>query len=134
MAATDRITGRDGAVYLGSTPTIVLDVYDWAFTATNDVLECDIKGDKYHKSIPGAGGAKFTAKRRVEASSVFAAMAIDEATNHTQNLFRLDLISNNGSYTQIQGQGYVSSGSLTAPRDAVDDSIEITFDGLYSMS
>lgn len=134
MAATDRITGKSGAVYLGTTPTIVLDVYDWEFTATNDILQCDIKGDKYHKNIPGPGGATFTAKRRVEASSVFAALAIDEATNRTQNLFRLDLVAANGSYTQIQGQGHVSGGSLAAPRGPVDDTIEITFDGIYTMS
>lgn len=134
MAAVDRITGKDGAVYLGSTPSIVFDVFDWTFTPDNEVLSADIKGDKFHKFIPGAGGAKFTAKRRVEASSVFAAMSLDEATNFTQYLFRLDLIAANGSYTQIQGQGYVSGGSLAAPHAAVDDVLEITFDGVYLMS
>jgi hypothetical protein len=134
MAATDRITGKDGAVYLGTVPTLVLDVYDWTFSAETAPLQCDIKSDKYHKYIPDAGGAKFTAKRRVEASSVFAALVLDESTNYTQQLFRLDLIAANGSYTQITGQGYVSAGSLSAPHAAVDDTIEITFDGIWQMT
>lgn len=119
---------------MGTTPTIVFDVYDWQFDSSTSVLPCDIKSDKYHKYIPDAGGAKFTAKRRVETNAVFSALLLDESTNYTQQLFRLDLIDASNSYTQITGQGFVTSGTLAAPRGAADDTIEITFDGVWQLT
>lgn len=129
-----RITGILGAVYLGSTPTKVADIYDWTFEATTEVLPVDIKMDAYHKFVPGAGGARFTAKRRVQTVSALNNLALDAATNATQLLFRLDLIDNSGGFAQIQGQGYVSSGSLSAPQAPVDDTFEVTFDGVWTQS
>ncbi len=129
-----RITGISGALYIGSTPTKVADIYDWQFETTTDLLPIDIKGDYFHKFTPDAGGARFTAKRRNQASAVLAALAPDAALNGTQLLFRLDLVDASGSYTQITGQGYVSDGSLNAPRDVVDDTVGLTFDGVWTQS
>jgi hypothetical protein len=129
-----RMTGKFGAVYLGSTPTVVADVIDWQFEATTEVLNCDIKGDAYSKFSPSHASARFTAKRINQASAVFAALVADAAVNATQLLFRLDLVDASGSYTQITGQGFVTSGGIGAPRDKVEDVFEVTLDGLWSMS
>lgn len=140
-----RITGVFGAVYTGavgdSNLTKTADVYDWVFDTTVEVLPCDIKSDKYHKFALGAAGAKFTAKRRLESTSFFSHQALlDAATTNVpttagaQLLFRLDLIDNNSSFAQITGQGFVSAGSLTNPQDSVDDSIEVTFDGIWTQT
>ncbi len=129
-----RITGISGALYLGTTPTKVADIYDWQFETSTDLLPVDIKGDYFHKFLPDAGGARLTAKRRNQTSAVLSALAPDAALNATQLLFRADLVDASGSFTQITGQGYVSSGSLNAPRDVVDDTFEITLDGIYTQS
>lgn len=119
---------------MGVTPTKIADVYDWAFEANVDLLPVDIKGDYFHKFIPDAGGARFTAKRRVQTFSVFSLLPLEEAVNAGQYLFRLDLVDASGSYAQIQGQGYLASGGLTAPHDVVDDSLEIIFDGVWTQT
>jgi hypothetical protein len=129
-----RITGISGALYIGSTPNKVADIYDWQFETSTDLLPVDIKGDFFHKFVPEAGGARFTAKRRNQASAVLSTLPPDAALNGTQLLFRLDLVDASGSYTQITGQGYCSGGSLNAPRDVVDDTVELTFDGVYAQS
>ena len=129
-----RITGISGALYIGATPTKVADIYDWQFETTTDVLPVDIKGDFFHKFSPDVGGARFTAKRRNQTSGVLSALPPDAALNGTQLLFRLDLVDASGSYTQITGQGYCSGGSLNAPRDVVDDVLELTLDGIWTES
>lgn len=130
-----RLSGLNGAVYMGATPTIVADVYEWTFEPKEDLLPCDIKSDRYHRFVPDAGGAVFRAKRRIESTAFFSGLVIDAIANETQALFRLDLIDNNGSYTQIQGQGYVTSGTLGVPYNGpADDMIELTFDGVWTQT
>ena len=130
-----RLSGLQGAVYIGSTPTKVLDTHEWTFNARTDLLPVDIKGDVYHRFTPDVTTATFTAKRYIEAFSVFAPLVSDAAVNSTQQLFRLDLIDGSGSFVQIQGQGYVTSGSLTAPYNAeAEDEFESQCDGAYTIT
>jgi len=134
-----RITGILGAVYMGSTPTRVADVYDWTFQSAIDLHPVDIKGDAYHKWGVGAAGATFSAKRRVETTGFFSGIVLTSAAANAdgvpdQTLFRLDLIDSQSGFTQITGQGFISAGSLNAPQDAVDDTIEITLDGVWTQT
>lgn len=128
-----RITGISGAVYLGSPLTKFLDVYDWVFESTTDTQPVDIKGDYFHRFVADAGGARFTAKRRNQAFAIFSPLAPIAASNNAL-AFRLDLVDASGSYTQITGSGIVTSGSVNAPRDVVDDTMELLVDGAWTQT
>ena len=138
MAA--RITGHLGAIYLDSDTNKIADVFDWTFTPSVELFQCDIKSDKFHKyAATGGGGAVFTARRFHQAASLFNILARTQANvaanaATAQLLFRLDLIDANGSFAQVLGQGYVTGGSLTNPQGPVNDSLEVTFDGVWTQT
>lgn len=129
-----RITGKFGAVYIGAGPSKVLDVFDWVFENTTEILDCTIKGDFFSRNIASLGSARFTARRYTEIGGTFALLVQDAALNNTQLNFRLDLVDANGTFDQIQGRGHVTRGGLTAPRGPVEDSLEVVFDGEYVIS
>jgi hypothetical protein len=130
MAA--RITGKLAAVYLGTTPTKVADIFDWVFTTDTVALRCDIKSDRYAKYSPAENTATLSAKRYNQTDSVLMALVQDAAVNGTQLLFRIDLVDNDTGFNQIQGQGFVTTGSLNAPRGMVEDTFQVTLDGAWA--
>lgn len=129
-----RITGKYGALYLGASPTKQADVFDWKFDATNDVADCSIKGDAFDRFVTIKGAAKFTCQRYVITFGTFAHAVWDAAKNGTLLTFRLDLIDNTATFTQISGTGFVESGSLNAPRGLVVDDFSIVVDGEYTIT
>lgn len=129
-----RLTGKSGALYLGTPLTFAGDVYDWSWEATTEMLDCSIKMDFFTKYTPSHGAAKFTAKRRLNTSAILAQNVFDSAQNGEFLAFRLDLINADNTKTQISGFGFVSSGGLSAPRDAVDDTFEMTVDDAYTIT
>lgn len=129
-----RITGVFGAVYLGANIaglSKVADIYDWVFDTTAETLDASIKMDAFQRVVPSHGTARFTAKRRVEDPAVGVVETLDAALVAERLAARLDLVDASGSFHQIRGHGYFTSGGLTAPRDAVDDTFEFIFDGEY---
>lgn len=129
-----RKVGKEGAVYLGSPLVKVADIYDWAWEAATEMLGCDIKMDAFSRFTPSHGNARFTAKRRLNTTALLTKEVFDSANNGEQLAFRLDLIDNDNTLSQISGTGYVSSGSVGAPRDAISDEFEITVDGDYTVT
>jgi hypothetical protein len=129
-----RKTGKYGSLYLGPDSahlTKVGDIYDWVWEANTEMLPCAIKMDTFERVAASHGRAKFTAKRRLNTSAILAQNVFDSASIGEYLAFRLDLIDADNTLTQISGFGSVSQGGLTAPRDAVDDSFEMTVDGEY---
>lgn len=127
-----RIVGKGAALYLGATPTKVADLYDVTFDSTGVALQCDVKMDAFSVFSPSHGTAKITAKRRVNTSSVGMFEVFDMANSGELLAFRLDLIDASSSFTQISGEGYITSGSLAAPRGPVDDTFEMTINGAWT--
>lgn len=126
-----RITGKDGAVYLGANIAglaKVADIYDWAFDAEVEVRSARIKMDLFERVSPAFGRATFTAKRRVEDPAVGAVELKDSANVGERLACRLDLVDNNSNFHQIRGHGYFQAATLNAPRDAVDDTFTFIFD------
>ena len=125
-----RLGGNSGAVYVGASPAKVLDIYDWVFEASTELLNASIKSDVIERWVPSHGtGYRFTAKRRNQGTTVFPAFVFDSAVNATQTVWRLDLVDNNNSFVQISGKGYARTTSLNAPADAaVDETFEVQFD------
>jgi hypothetical protein len=125
-----RLGGNFGAVYVGTSPVKILDIYDWTWEASTELLNASIKMDIIERWIPSHGtGYRFTAKRRNQGTTVFPALVFDSAVNATQTTWRLDLVDNNNSFVQISGKGYARTTSLNAPADtAVDETFELQFD------
>lgn len=107
----------------------VADIYDWVCNLTTDIADATIKGELFGRKVPGIGQGTITAKRRVNTTAILAREALDSALLGEQLTYRLDLIDNQAGFTQVSGTAFVSSGSLTAPSEAVDETIELTMDG-----
>lgn len=132
-----RKTGKFGSLYLG--PNVaglvkVADIYDWVWEANTEMLPCAIKMDAFDRVAASHGHARFTAKRRLNTSAILAQNVFDSANIAEFLAFRLDLIDADNTLTQISGLASASQGGLSAPRDAVDDTIEFTVDGEYAIT
>lgn len=129
-----RKTGKFGALYLGASPVKQGDLFDWKFDPVNELGNVSTKGDAFDRFLPIAGSSKFTAQRYVNTTATFVHGVYDAAKNATLLTFRLDLIDNDNTLTQISGTGYVERGALAAPRGMVVDDFEIQCDGEYTIS
>src|SRR6266542_3275433 len=119
-----RLSGKEGAVYkkTGSDYFPVFDIFDWSFSINTEVIECSSKTDASECFYPSHGaGIRFTAKRRSQGQSVFPGFVIDAANNATVSEWRLDLIDNNGGFTQIFIVGIATLSTTSSPRDAVEE-------------
>lgn len=129
-----RLAGISGAVYvkIAGVFTKVADVYDWQFTQNTTMLNCSIKSDTIERFTPShSSGVKFTAKRRNEGSEVFPFYVTDAAQNATQTTWRLDLIDNNNSFTQITVNGYAETATTNAPQDAAEETFVLQIDDSF---
>lgn len=114
-----RQTGTFAAVYvkIAGVFTKVLDTYDWTFDTKNEMLKIPIKMDTTEVYQPSHNDATFSAKRIVE-SSAWLGFISDASLNDTLTIWRLDLIDNNNSFTQIAVQGFADTESFNAPAGA----------------
>lgn len=126
-----RLTGKKGAVYLNvsGTMTPIADIFDWEFHQNTTVYDASIKGDAIERFVPShSSGVRFTAKRYNQGLQSFAGIPVDAALNATLEEWRLDLVDQSGSFTQIAVYGYAVSASTTAPRGMSEETIEIQCD------
>jgi hypothetical protein len=130
-----RLSGQLGAVYVkvAGVFTKVADIYDWQFTANTTMLACSIKMDTIERFTASHGsGVKFTAKRRTEGVSVLPFYVADSANNGTQTTWRLDLIDNDNTFTQITVNGYAEQSTSNAPADGSDETFTLQIDDTWA--
>src|SRR5713101_7772072 len=129
-----RLAGINGTVYVKTNGSFsrIADVYNWDFGAETHLLSVDIKGDPIERWIPShAKGVKFTAKRRYEGASVWAAYVARAASLAEYSTWRLDLIDNNSSFVQITCSGYATKSSTKVPTEGIDEDFELQVDDTY---
>lgn len=145
--ATTRKTGKLGALYLGTTLTStgiavkVADVFDWTFESQAEVFECSIKEEQFDRYQPGGGNARLTVQGYVTALAKLSNQVLNSlsATGAgTRAAWKLAIISTdataaatiNPAGNQVwQGFGWVTRGTMTAPRGMIVDTFEIQIDG-----
>lgn len=134
-----RITGKQGAVYIGGTSTgnKIADLYNWTLEVDVEMAECSVKADKHEKYVVGRTTSRVTAERYVTNPTALASLAVTaggtggNSTGGTTVTFKLEGLDDTpGSAPAggpvITGEGYVSKGNLTVPRGLITDTLEIT--------
>lgn len=133
-----RITGRFGTlsvdIGLGAQP--IADLRNWTLDFTVEAVACPEKGEVGNRVAIGGVDIRITAERMVDGAggSVLAALAVSQlgAADPVTTAFypgmevtyTLDQLSGAGG-ASITGPGYITRGSLNAPRDLATDTFEI---------
>ena len=140
----DRLVGKRASllIYSGSW-SFVADLYDWTLEAETVVYDAAIKGDLWERQIPSHGRGRLTARRYVQTTLALANNVLNAAVSGTRldwALVVLDTIPPTPAYfsgntnAKMQGTGYVTRGTVAAPRGAVQDDWEMQLDTLPVMS
>ena len=136
-----RLAGASAAVYVDSsggahlgTFVKILDVSDWEWHDECSMDRITIKGDRLEQFTPGAQTATFTAKRFHEGIQVFQGYVSDAANNGTEWNWRLDLVDNTNTFTQIFCSGYGRRSTTSAPQAGVVETFELQVTDTFSFS
>src|SRR5438046_2238673 len=140
----DRIVGKRAALYVFSGSWgYVADLHDWTVEAETVTHDVSIKGDVAERMIPSHTRGRLTAKRYVQAGLALANNVINAAVNGTRldwAVVSVDTIPptvtgfTGNAFAKIQGTGYVTRGTVNAPRGPVVDEWELTFDTVPTMA
>ncbi|HEY9014958.1 MAG TPA: phage tail tube protein [Gemmatimonadales bacterium] len=129
------ISGKEGAIYLGSPLTKVADTYSWTLDTTAKIERASVKMDKWERKVPGRGDGTITVDRYIATTAVLTKEIADAVNSGEQLAFRLDMIDANAGFQQVSGTAYVSRGTIAAPHDdAARDTVELTLDGAPTFS
>lgn len=154
--AAPRISGKLAALFLspasGSSPTDfstavrVADIMDWTLESAAETFECSVKNESYDRYETGGANARLTAQRYLLLGTtdllnarVLAAVRVT-TTAGLRIAWQITPISTvaegaaigTGSPSGARyafGFGWVTRGTLTAPRGMMVDSFEIQIDG-----
>ncbi|SRR6266536_246797 len=133
MAATARLTGKLGSVYLNAVK--VLDIYNWQYEINAEALPCSIKGDVFERYVVGVGTGRIRAERYITTfAGMTATIMADTIANGAQTVVILYLIDANNSFSKLTATGYITRGEVAAPHAKATDQIEITLDGIPTYS
>jgi hypothetical protein len=140
----DRIVGKRAALYVYSGSwNYVADIFDWSVECETVTLDASIKGDVAERMIPSHTRGRLTARRYVQAGLALANNVVNAAVSGTRldwAVVSVDTIPptvsgfTGNAFAKIQGTGYVTRGTVDAPRGPVVDGWEVSFDTVPVMA
>jgi hypothetical protein len=140
----DRIVGKRAALYVFSGSwNYVADIFDWTLEVETVVENASIKGDIAERQSPSHTRGRLTARRYVQGTLALANNVVNAAVNGTRldwAVVTVDTIPpttsgfTTNSFAKAQGTGYVTRGTLSAPRGMVIDEWEMTLDTVPALT
>jgi hypothetical protein len=134
----DRIVGKRAALYVFSGSwNFVADLFDWSVEVETTTADASIKGDVAARMIPINTHGRLTAKRYVQSTLALANNVVNAAVSGTRldwAVVSVDTIPptvsgfTGNAFAKIQGTGYVTRGTVSAPRGPVVDEWEVQLD------
>lgn len=129
MAA--RITGKAGSVYLAAEPSSaakIADVYNWELNLNATPLNCSVKGDTLDRFVLSHGSGTLTCERYIQTKATFSGFWNTTYLAGTRVAFTLYLVDASGTYSTVNGFGYITRADVSAPHAKATDRIEIQVD------
>lgn len=134
----DRLVGKRASLLINSSGwNYVADLYDWNLEVETVTFEASIKGEVAERHVPSHIRGRLTARRYVQSVAALANNVITAAVNGTRldwAIVGVDTIPptpanfSGNAAIKAQGTGYVTRGTIAAPRGAITDDWEMTLD------
>ena len=120
------ITGRQGAVTIGSPGVDITEVTSWSLDLTRDVIESTVMGDSARSFVPGLVSFSGSFDFMLDADAPTAQTAVD-LDSTSELAFTFEAASGDASAT-YSGNGYVTGKSISAEIEGMV-TVSVTFQG-----